>query len=149
VKNRILVIEDNLVNLELVTDLLEANHFIVSQAQTAEEGLRLAREINPDLILMDLSLPGMDGLAATKTLRADPATSHLPIIALTAHAMRGDENLALAAGCDAYLSKPIDTRSLPGKVAAIVLDARDRLPRPVTASNPAPPPADPPELYEN
>lgn len=116
----ILVIEDNCVNLELVTDVLEASRFKVTQAQTAEEGLRLARELLPDLILMDISLPGMDGLAATRALKADSATSHLPVIALTAHVMRGDEAIALEAGCDGYLSKPIDTRKLPATIAAFI-----------------------------
>lgn len=106
----ILVIEDNLLNLELVTDLLQAKGFSVLQAHTAEEGLRSARQNSPGLILMDLSLPGMDGLAATKLLKGDPATSQLPIVALTAHAMRGDAAIAKAAGCDGYLTKPIDTR---------------------------------------
>jgi two-component system, cell cycle response regulator len=116
----ILVIEDNPVNRELVTDVLEASRFRVTQARTAEEGLRLARELLPDLILMDISLPGMDGLAATRALKADPATSRLPVIALTAHAMRGDEAIALQAGCDGYLSKPIDTRKLPEIVASFI-----------------------------
>jgi CheY-like chemotaxis protein len=118
--HRILVIEDNLLNLELVTDLLEAKGFSVLQARTAEEGLRSAREHEPELILMDLSLPGMDGLAATKLLKSDPATSHLPIVALTAHAMRGDDNLAKAAGCDGYLTKPIDTRRFPQQIAGFI-----------------------------
>ncbi len=119
-KRRVLVIEDNSLNLELVTDLLEFSGQVVLQARTAEEGLRLAREALPDVVLMDLSLPGMDGLAATKALRAEPATEHLPIIALTAHAMKGDEEAALRAGCDGYLSKPIDTRTFTAKVAGIV-----------------------------
>ena len=89
--NKILIIEDNLLNLELVTDLLEANGFVVCSAQTAEEGLRMARELSPDLVLMDVSLPGMDGLSATKVLKANPATRHLTVVALTAHAMKGDE----------------------------------------------------------
>jgi CheY-like chemotaxis protein len=120
VKNRILVIEDNPLNLELVTDLLEAVGFIVCPAGTAEEGIRAASELAPDLILMDLSLPGLDGLAATRALREDPATHYLTIIALTAHAMRGDEALALRAGCDGYLTKPIDTRTFAAKVAAFI-----------------------------
>ena len=74
---KILIIEDNLLNLELATDLLEANGFAVSSAHTAEEGLRLARELPPDLVLMDFSLPGMDGLTATKNLKADPATRQI------------------------------------------------------------------------
>jgi two-component system cell cycle response regulator DivK len=129
-KSRILVIEDNVLNLELVTDLLEANDFAVWQARTAEEGLRLARDLRPDLILMDLSLPGMDGLAATKAIKSDSATSHLPVIALTAHAMRGDEALALGAGCDGYLSKPIDTRTFPAQVAGFIRSAVSARPAP-------------------
>lgn len=115
-KVRILVVEDNSLNLELVTDLLEATGFSVTCARTAEEGLRLAREELPELILMDLSLPGMDGLAATRALRADPATRHILVIALTAHAMRGDREMAVIAGCDDYLAKPIDTRTFPNHI---------------------------------
>ena len=108
---KILIIEDNLLNLELATDLLEANGFTVSSAQTAEEGLRMAHELLPDLVLMDFSLPGMDGLTATKNLKADPATRQISVVGLTANAMKGDEELALNAGCDGYLTKPIDTRT--------------------------------------
>jgi len=108
---RILIIEDNLLNLELTTDLLEANGFCVSSAQTAEEGLRLAREAQPDLVLMDIHLPSMDGLCATRALKSDPATRDLIVVGLTAHAMRGDEELALKAGCAGYLTKPINTRT--------------------------------------
>ncbi len=122
----VLVIEDNWVNRELVTDVLESGGFRVTQAQTAEEGLRLARELLPDLILMDISLPGMDGLAATRALKADPATAHLPVIALTAHVMRGDEAIALEAGCDGYLSKPIDTRKFSATIAGFIKAALSR-----------------------
>jgi CheY-like chemotaxis protein len=117
------VVEDHPLNLELVTDLLEAGGFIVCPARTAEESIRAAREMSPDLILMDLSLPGLDGLAATRALRADPASCHLTIIALTAHAMKGDEAIALRAGCDGYLAKPIDTRTFAAKVAAYIAAA--------------------------
>ena len=134
----ILVIEDNCVNRELVTDVMEANGFRVTQAPTAEEGLRLARELLPDLILMDISLPGMDGLAATRALKADPATSRLPVIALTAHVMRGDEAIALEAGCDGYLSKPIDTRKLPGTIKGFINAAVSRT-KGELASNLTPP----------
>ena len=112
----ILIIEDNLLNLELTTDLLEANGFMVVSAQSAEEGLRLARELSPDLVLMDFSLPGMDGLSAVKHLKADPATHHLTVVALTANAMKGDEQAALNAGCDGYLTKPINTRTFIASV---------------------------------
>lgn len=107
----VLVIEDNQLNFELVADLLDAHGCTVEQAQSAEEGLALARASAPDLVLMDFSLPGMDGLCATRVLKSDPRTRHLPVIALTAHAMRGDEEIARSAGCDGYLTKPIDTRT--------------------------------------
>jgi CheY-like chemotaxis protein len=121
---KILIIEDNLLNLELATDLLEANGFVVSSAQTAEEGLRMARERLPDLVLMDFSLPGMDGLTATKNLKADPATRHLAVVGLTANAMKGDEELALNAGCDGYLTKPIDTRTFIAAVNKFIASAK-------------------------
>ena len=114
--NRILIIEDNALNLELATVLLETHGFIVAAARTAEEGLRLAREQLPALVLMDFSLPGMDGLSATKRLKTDPSTSHLAVVALTANAMKGDEEIALEAGCDGYLTKPIDTRTFAATV---------------------------------
>ena len=123
---KILIIEDNLLNLELATDLLEANGFVVSSAQTAEQGLWLARELLPDLVLMDFSLPGMDGLTATKNLKADPATAHLIVVALTANAMKGDEESALAAGCDGYLTKPIDTRTFIAAVTRFITSAGAR-----------------------
>ncbi len=124
--NKILIIEDNLLNLELATDLLEANGFYVYSAPTAEEGLRLARVLLPDLVLMDFSLPGMDGLAAAKKLKADPATRHLTVVGLTAHAMKGDAESALNAGCDGYLTKPIDTRTFVATVAGFIESANPR-----------------------
>jgi CheY-like chemotaxis protein len=123
---KILIIEDNLMNLELATDLLEANGFAVFSAQTAEEGLRLAHELLPDLVLMDFSLPGMDGLTATKNLKADLATRHLAVVGLTANAMKGDEELALSAGCDGYLTKPIDTRTFIAAVKNFIAAANLR-----------------------
>ena len=120
---KILIIEDNLLNLELATDLLEANGFVVHSAQTAEEGLRMARTLLPDLVLMDFSLPGMDGLSATKNLKADPATQHLTVAGLTANAMKGDEQLALDAGCDGYLTKPIDTRTFVATIRNLIAAA--------------------------
>lgn len=121
--NTILIIEDNLLNLELATDLLEANGFVVASAQTAEDGLRRARELMPDLVLMDFSLPGMDGLSATRNLKADPATRHLIVVGLTANAMKGDEQAALDAGCDGYLTKPIDTRNFVAAVTQFIAAA--------------------------
>jgi CheY-like chemotaxis protein len=130
--NKILIIEDNVLNLELATDLLEANGFVVASAPTAEEGLRLARELLPDLVLMDFSLPGMDGLSATKHLKADPATRHLAVVGLTANAMKGDEELALNAGCDGYLTKPIDTRTFVAAVKTLLASSNLRQPKKIT-----------------
>ena len=123
---RILIIEDNELNLELASDLLEVKGFVVLQARSAEAGLRLAHQTAVDLILMDLSLPGMDGLAATRELKQDPVTRHLPILALTAHAMRGDAEIIAQAGCDGYLTKPIDTREFGNQVFAFLTSARNR-----------------------
>ena len=131
--NRILIIEDNLLNLELAADLLEANGFLVSSAQTAEEGLRMARELLPDLVLMDFGLPGMDGLGATQVLKADPATRYLTIVGLSAHAMKGDEEIALKAGCAGYLTKPIHTRTFPETIQRFIASASER---PTTKSPP-------------
>jgi CheY-like chemotaxis protein len=122
----ILIIEDNLLNLELATDLLEASGFVVHSAQTAEEGLRVARELLPDLVLMDFSLPGMDGLSAARNLKADPATRHQAVVGLTANAMKGDEEAALNAGCDGYLIKPIDTRTFVATVTEFIASANLR-----------------------
>jgi CheY-like chemotaxis protein len=116
----ILIIEDNPLNVELASDLLQASGYRIHSTRTAEEGIRLARELLPDLVLMDISLPGMDGLCATRTLKSDPATSHLTVVGLTAHAMMGDEGTALQSGCDGYLTKPIDTRTFVSTVTKFI-----------------------------
>lgn len=116
----ILIVEDNALNLELATDLLAAAGYSVRQARTGEEGLRLALEEPPDLILMDLRLPGMDGYDALRRLRAEPRTAHIPTVALTAQAMRGDQEAVLAAGFDDYISKPINTATFPQAVARVL-----------------------------
>jgi CheY-like chemotaxis protein len=114
---KVLLVEDNLLNLELATDLLEACGIEVISANTGEIAVKLAQEQMPDLILMDLSLPGMDGLQATAALKANPQTRLIPVVAVTAHAMKGDEQKALDAGCEGYITKPIDTRMFPTLVA--------------------------------
>ena len=124
---KILVIEDNALNLELATELLKSVGHTVVQARTAEEGLRLARSEHPDLILLDVRLPGMDGLAAVRVLKRDGATRRIPTVAMTAQAMKGDEEAALAAGFDAYVTKPIDTRALP-QVVTRLLTSRESPP---------------------
>ncbi|MCX6368674.1 MAG: response regulator [Armatimonadetes bacterium] len=115
-EKKILVVEDNPVNMELVTDLLEVAGFDFVSAMTAEEGIRLAEKELPNLILMDIQLPGMDGLEATQLLKQNPKTRHITIVALTAHAMKGDEERALAVGCIGYITKPINTRTFPNLV---------------------------------
>ncbi len=107
---RVLVIEDDPVNLEVVIAFLEGEGCRVLSAVTAEQGLRLAAE-RPDLILMDVQLPGMTGYEATQRLKADPATASIPVVALTAQAMRGEEAKAKVAGCDGYITKPVDAQA--------------------------------------
>ena len=119
-RHTILIVEDNLLNLELVSDLLADEGYSTQQAQSGEEGLRLAELAPPSLILMDLRMPGMDGYATLRALRANPETAHVPIVALTAQAMNGDEQAVLAAGFDGYISKPIDTRTFPLTVARLL-----------------------------
>ena len=104
---KILIIEDNEANMLLATSVLQASGYTVFQARTAEDGIALAKEKSPCLILMDISLPGMDGLTATGILKTDPLTREIPVVALTAHAMKGDKQKALAAGCVGYVTKPI------------------------------------------
>jgi CheY-like chemotaxis protein len=121
---RILVIEDSPLNMELVTDLLEVNGYRVLQAIEAQTGIDMAVQARPDLILMDVQLPGMDGLTAIKYLKGDSRTSAIPVVALTAHAMVGDREKAEAAGCNGYVIKPIDTRQFPSLVAAFLHSAK-------------------------
>ena len=118
--NKVLIVEDNPVNLELATVLLEQVGFEVIVAGTAEEGIVLAHTETPDVIVMDISLPGMDGLEATRILKADPETRDIPVLAATSHAMKGDEEKTLAAGCDGYVSKPLDTRTFAETVAGLL-----------------------------
>lgn len=107
---RVLVVEDHPLNLELVTDLLEKEGCQVITAETAEAGLRLAAAEHPDLILMDIDLPRMTGYEVSRRLKTDPATAPIPIVALTSHAMRGDDLKAREAGCEGFLTKPLDVR---------------------------------------
>jgi len=107
----ILVIEDNALNMKLVKSLLKIGNYTILEAEDAETGIQLAQEHKPDLILMDIQLPGIDGLTATQILKKDQAINGTPIVALTSHAMEGDEQKARDAGCDGYISKPIDTRA--------------------------------------
>jgi two-component system cell cycle response regulator DivK len=115
---KVLVVEDNPTNMRLAVFLLRSVGHVVFSANDAEVGLTLAREQQPDLILMDIQLPGMDGLAATVALKADAATRSIPVIALTALAMKGDEARIRAAGCDGYIAKPMRYQEFLATVAA-------------------------------
>jgi two-component system cell cycle response regulator DivK len=109
---KIVIIEDNPANMKLAAFLLHRAGHEVLQAADAESGLALIREHLPALVLMDVQLPGMDGIKATRRLKADPAIAHIPVIALTSYAMQGDEATMRAAGCDGYLPKPFHHRKL-------------------------------------
>jgi CheY-like chemotaxis protein len=117
---RVLLIEDNQMNMELATDLLEAAGFQVLKSYRAEDGIAMAVAQQPDIILMDIALPGMDGLEATRRIKQDARTAWIPIVALTASAMRGDDDRARSAGCSGYIAKPIDTRRFAKTVAEIM-----------------------------
>lgn len=119
-KPRILVVEDNPDNRTLIMDILFSLNYEVLEATDGEQGVRQAEKEHPDLILMDLSLPQMDGWTATRHIKANADLQHIPIIALTAHAMVGDREKALEAGCDDYISKPIDLRELQNKIAHLL-----------------------------
>lgn len=114
----VLMIEDNPTNMKLGSFLLESVGHAVLRATDAEAGLTLARSDHPDLILMDIQLPGMDGLEATGLLKGDAQTKHIPVIALTALAMKGDEERIRAAGCDGYIAKPMNYREFLAIVAS-------------------------------
>jgi CheY-like chemotaxis protein len=117
VSDRILIVDDNVTNLKLVTYLMKSRGYDVTTATDADSALETIHASRPQLILMDLQLPGIDGLELTRRLKADPDTSDIKIIAVTAYAMKGDQERALAAGCDDYVTKPIDTRALPETIA--------------------------------
>lgn len=116
-KGRILIVDDNATNLKLVAYLMKAHGYEVDTALDAESALDKIAANTPRVILMDLQLPGIDGLELTRRLKSDPSTSGIVIIAVTAYAMKGDREKAVLAGCDDYITKPIDTRALPETIA--------------------------------
>ncbi len=116
----ILVVDDNSTNLKLVSDVLGFDGYRILQASDAESAQEIIRTTPPDLILMDIALPGMDGLTLTRLLKAAQTTRHIVIVALTAFAMKGDDAKARDAGCDGYITKPIDTRTLPHAVSGFL-----------------------------
>ncbi|RZI86786.1 MAG: response regulator [Rubrivivax sp.] len=116
----VLVVDDNALNRELLRLVLEQEGYEVREAKTAEDALRLTHELRPSLVLMDCHLPGMDGLTATRELKSDPATQNIPVVAVTAHAMPGDREKALEAGCRDYISKPVNFSHLIDVVSQLV-----------------------------
>ena len=118
----ILIVDDNTQNLKLARVVLANEGFDVYTASNAEDALQLLRTVTPRLILMDIQLPGMDGLELTRRLKADPATRPIRVIALTAYAMKGDDEKAFAAGCDGYITKPIDVERLPVVVSSYLAE---------------------------
>lgn len=122
----ILVIEDNAVNLELMTYLLQAHGYRTVSAGNGSAGLTLARQVRPDLIICDIQMPGLDGHSVAQALRADPALARLPLIAVTAAAMVGDRDRALASGFDAHVAKPIEPKALMALVESFLLPAAAR-----------------------
>ena len=117
---RILVVEDQADNLRILRDLLSSVGYEILEAVTGDEGVTLATSQHPDLILMDIQLPGMDGYEATRRIKADPALKSIPIIAVTSYALSGDEQKARAAGCDGYIAKPYSPRQMLAKVREVI-----------------------------
>ena len=109
-RKNVLIVEDNELNMLMIRSLLQLGGYIVSEATDAETGLRLARQKKPDLILMDIQLPGMDGLTAARLIQQDTELKYIPIIVISSHIMQGGDQQAAEAGCKGYISKPIDTR---------------------------------------
>jgi CheY-like chemotaxis protein len=122
-QRRILLVEDNELNRDMLSRRLERKGFDVLMAADAVEGMSLARAHSPDLILMDMRLPDIDGWSATRQLKGDDTTRQIPVIALTAHAMDRDRDLALAAGCDDFDTKPVEIDRLLGKINALIKSA--------------------------
>lgn len=125
---KILIVEDNPQNMRLVEMTLRDQNYTLLQATDGQKALDIARQELPDLIIMDIRLPGISGLEVTRKLRDDSATSRIPIIGMTAYAMKGDREKIREAGCDLYLSKPINTRELPGVITAILGRQNSHLP---------------------
>src|SRR6185436_58161 len=145
----ILIVDDNEQNLKVARIALESESFDVRTAGDGEQALHVAQTVRPRLILMDIQLPGLDGLEVTQRLKAEPATRDIVVVAMTAYAMKGDREKALAAGCDGYISKPLDPILLPAQVAGY-LDDRSGSARAASRASAAEPPpestaAPPPE----
>ena len=127
-KEKILIVEDNPQNMRLIEMTLQAKGYTLFKASNDEEAMDIATTERPDLIIMDIQLPKTSGLEVTRRLRQLPAFSHTPIIALTAYAMKGDKEKFIESGCDAYLSKPINTRELPKVISEMLVASAKRQP---------------------
>lgn len=127
-KEKILIVEDTPLHMKLMEMTLRIQNYTLLKATDGEEALDIAAREQPDLILMDIRLPNMSGFEAAKKLKENPALSHIPIIAITAHAMSGDRDKIIASGCDTYLTKPVDTRQLPGVIAEMLLRRKKETP---------------------
>jgi two-component system, cell cycle response regulator DivK len=123
---RILLVEDNAQNRRLAQFILKSHGYVVCEATNGHEALEMARSCRPDLILLDLLLPDLDGLEVMKALKEDAMTRQIPVVALTAFAMEGDRERALQAGCDGYITKPIDTRRFPAAVRRFLVGKRGK-----------------------
>ena len=123
-KEKILIVEDSPQNMRLLEMVLGAKGYTLLKATDGEEALDMAMREQPDLIIMDVQIPKLSGLEVTRKLRETPAFSHTPIIGITAYAMKGDRERVIESGCDAYLSKPINTRELPEVIAQMLLQRR-------------------------
>jgi two-component system, cell cycle response regulator DivK len=121
----ILIVEDDPLNMKLFRDLLQVNGYATFEAKNGKQGVEMAREKQPDLIIMDIQMPVMDGLEATRILKSDPVAAGIPIIALTSAAMAGDREKTIQAGCDGFMSKPIDIHDFLEKVASELRDRRE------------------------
>lgn len=119
----VLIVEDNDLNLKLFRDLLEASGYKTLQSKDGMDGLRLVREHTPDLVLMDIQLPEISGLEITRMIKADPALKHIPVLAVTAFAMKGDEEKIRDGGCDGYIAKPISVASFLQTVTSFIGEA--------------------------
>ena len=125
--NKILIVEDNEMNLKLIRTVLKAKGFLLAEARDGEEALKMAVAERPDIILIDIQIPKIDGLEVTRRIRAIDDLKDRQIIAITAHAMEGDRNKILEAGCDGYIAKPINTRTFIDEIEAILKQKAGRL----------------------
>lgn len=123
-KEKILIVEDNPLHMRLIEMTLRGKNYTLLKATDGQEALNIARKERPDLIVMDIRLPKINGVEVAKKLRENPAFSHTPIIAITAYAMKGDRERVIESGCDVYLSKPINTRELPQVIAQVLHQGR-------------------------